>query len=84
MLLHWRGYFKLTGDTVQAVDQIRIFKNNRCKVGTSTVNFNATRRDFASVFSRMQKRVFFDESERRPCAKPCRSCYAMLYVVYES
>jgi len=40
-------------DTVQlAVDQFRIFKNNRCKVGR-TVKFNATRRAVAIVFSRM-------------------------------
>ena len=52
-------------DTVQAVDQFRTFKNNRCKVGrVRTVKFNATRRAFAIVFSRMRKRVFFNESER--------------------
>lgn len=47
---------------------------------TCTVKSNATRRAVAIVFSRMRKRVFFDESERWPCAKPA-ACQFKRYLV---
>jgi len=59
---------------VHAVDQLNIFKNNRCKVRWDvyrpTVKFIAMRRTVAIIFRQLQKSVFFDESERFSCVKP--------------